>query len=100
MMKIILTSWTPQKNLNSCLPGFPRPTLNAMRLGKAYEPFGQGEALIEVVRKRNKKGEIELSPPLLGNFTKSPGRMCHSGQMPNKRWLLWKDKLKYTFMIN
>ena len=54
MMKIILTSWTPQKNLNSCLPGFPRPTLNAMRLGKAYEPFGQGEALIEVVRKRNK----------------------------------------------
>lgn len=70
MVEIILTSWTPQKYLNSCLPGFPRPTLKATRLGKAYGPFGEGEALIAVVRKRIKKGEIELSPPLLGNFTK------------------------------
>ena len=61
MVEIILTSWTPQKYLNSCLPGFPRPTLKATRLGKAYGPFGEGEALIAVVRKRIKKGEIELS---------------------------------------
>lgn len=70
MMEIILNSWTPQKNLNSCLPGFPRPTWNARRVGKANEAFGQGETLIEVVRQRIKKGEIELSPPLLGNFIK------------------------------
>lgn len=44
--------------------------MNAIRLGKTFEPVGQGEALTKAVRRISEKGEIKLSAPLLGIFTK------------------------------
>lgn len=44
--------------------------MNATRLGKTFEPVGQGEALTEAVGSINEKGKIKLSTPLLGIFTK------------------------------
>lgn len=55
---------------------FSYQPMNATRLSKTFEPVGQEEALTEAVRRINEKGEIKLSTPLLGIFTKISRQKC------------------------